>query len=793
MTHYGLRLLRSGYVYVFDEKRNYWDEYFVTADGYLTKLPTRSVIKIRQPVATEFRCARNGAAPLAGVITIRNAKHAGKVWIAFSDVEWTDAVFKAHESADVRQRHMTCVTVTAGAGKVAAQPDTAPLEQLDQVVPEFKLATAQARSSFAKWAPHAYNSRQGSASALLAAAEQLRPGGGAAIVALHDPVGLAMEIAALAELRKVTHMHHEAMAMPRFAASTIATLESTIREQAELDLLEDREAHAGILGHTAAGRQVAVRLRVQTAEALKLGANDAWKKYTHDRTGKPRMDYAGSKAWLQIHNEEFEKFDATHIAPLARAHAAWMQHRRMLAYMLGNYDSADRVSGVAYTATVVDLMCRTLDLQSSYDLYLSWLRTGEFTARNLVMRALCFNQDELIDKLKDADAAAVSGRAFPSDAVAGAVAAFLEKMPDGAKQRLAALMAGLSGPALKYWSDFADGKAAGNAAAALAAVTGKQIVRINVAGTKGEFIQTYMRTLQALDPTLKTNNDKLQKAIAKQVKLLQIKGVDVNGKTMLGWYVLLDREAVTAATAKGLSGQALADELTRAIRTPEEVRRLDVASRGPRLIAKAAGAATALSGVLMLVNYSKLLEDVKNGMRHEQAEVQAKLWLGSIALGGFVAEQIGSGLEKMGEQRLKNAAGLSAIKWGERLVRLGRFAGFGTGVIVGLWDVWKGVDADKSGDTGLANAYYVSGGAGIAIAGTLFFASMGWIALGVFGWLVLAAGIVIWLGATWIIESTKDNRMHDWLLRCHFGAAAKSERFPDTKTHVDEYRQALAG
>lgn len=87
-AHYGLRLLRSGYVYVYDEARKHFDEYFVTADGFMSKMPPRVwALKQQHKPATEFSCARNGAAPLANVITIRNPKHATKVWIAFSNAE----------------------------------------------------------------------------------------------------------------------------------------------------------------------------------------------------------------------------------------------------------------------------------------------------------------------------------------------------------------------------------------------------------------------------------------------------------------------------------------------------------------------------------------------------------------------------------------------------------------------------------------------------------------------------------------------------------------------------------
>ena len=804
-AHYGLRLLRSGYVYVFDEKRKLWDEYFVTADGFLSKMPPRiRALKAQPKPATEFQCARNGSAPLAGVITIRNAKHASNIWIAFSDVEWTDQVFLDHMRNEHRRKHMKCVVVSGG--KVAAQPDTAPLDQLEEVLPEFRQGMSDQK--FAKWCPHRYNARQGNAAALLKAAKNIRPGGGAAMVALHDPVGLAMEIASLMEVRKATFINEERVAKPRFAASTIASLETSIREQAKLDDIDGGQqlansaeiaranpSNPALWNEYPASDEQIRKYRNPTPASLKLAADRVWKRYTHDRTGQPRFDYAGSQAWLKTYNEGFKKFDAEQIAPLAQAHVAWMKHPCMVSQLSCNYDSANKESGAAFTATVVELMRHTTDKQPSYDLYLKWLTAGEFTEENLVMRALGFNQKELIDKLKQADAAPVDGRAFPSDAAAGAVAAFMEKMPGGANAQLTALLAGLSGPALKYWDDFNAGTVGTKAAAAMAAINGKQFVRLPMVGNRGQFVQAYMAQMYALNPGLSAKPNEMQAAIAIRVKLLEIEGVKMNSKSKLGWYVILDKELLTGATRKNLTGQALADELAKAIKTPQDLKKLDMA-KAARFRTAATGGAMVLGGVFMAFNFTKLLGDVENGMSHEVAEAKTKLMVGKIAITGFVAEQLGSGLEKLGETRLRNAAGLSAVKWGERLARFGRFSGFGTGVFLGLWDVSKGFDERSKGDsTGLANAYFVSGVSAIAVASTTLALGMGWTAvLGPFAWvawIILAVGIVIWLGATLFIETHKDNPVQEWLGRCHFGTG--QDKYPDTATHLSQYKRALAG
>jgi hypothetical protein len=446
---------------------------------------------------------------------------------------------------------------------------------------------------------------------------------------------------------------------------------------------------------------------------------------------------------------------------------------------------------VAYTATFVDLLTYTADKQANYDLYLKWISAGDYSDNNLAMRAIGFNQTELIDKLKTADAAPVDGRAFPTDAAAGAVAAFMEKMPAGAHAQLTALLAGLNGPALKYWNDFSAGKLGGKAAAAMAAVSGKQFVRVPINGNKGQFIQAYMRELYKLDPDLKVKPNQLQAAIAKQVRLLEIEGVKMNGHGKLGWYVLLDKPTVARAADRPQSGQALADALVSAIRRPADIQQLDMA-KAARFRNVAYGGATVLGGLFMALNFTKLLEDVEKGMSHDQEEAKTKLKIGAVAMAGFVAEQVGNGLEKIGETRLRNMAGKIGAMAPRALQLFGRFAGLGTSVFLGIWDVMKGQQASEQGDRGLAFAYRLSGGAAIAVSSAMFLVATNLITLGPVGWFIVGVGVLVWLVATFFVETLKDNPRQEWLFRCHFGAAPESDRYRDVSTHAEQYKRALA-
>ena len=802
-AHYGLRLLRSGYVYVFDEARSHWDEYFTTNDGYLTKLPMRSVVKIRQPIATEFRCARNGAAPLAGVITVRNAKHAGKLWIAFSDVEWTDAVFKAHQQADHRQRHMTCVTVSGG--KVAAQADTAPLEQVEQVVAEFKLATSQAQASFAKWAPHAYNSRQGSASALVKAAEQVRPGGGAAIVALHDPVGLAMEIATLAELHKVTFMHHEAAAKPRLAASTIASLESTIKEQAKLaevaageDLAQQAESPAtwnptlALMGGAVSDPAMAQTWRTHTPASLQKVADAKWRSYTHDRTGKPRFDGVASQAWLKSYNESLRKFDAEHIAPLAKAHVAWMKHRCMVSHMSCNYDSSDLDSGAAYTAAVAAMLRHTSDKQPSYDQYLQWVTQGDTTAAsNLVMRALGFNQDKLLAEIQKVDQAPLDCRAFPTDMLVDFVKDGLAKLPEGGRAAMADLLQSVGGVLFRNMENLTKGGPAVRAIAALAAVSGVQFTVVDITLKRDKFIQHLLQAIMQIDPNMKVTHGQMGRALKAQLQLLQIEGVPLDGDNKRKWLAVLDtagvRRKAAQAVANGLSGDALAAQLARSIRQSAELPRLKAEAFRTGVASTGFDAAgNVVIGMVQAYNFTKLVSDYRQGMAHEKAEALARLTLGATAIVGSFGEAAGLALERAQATKLRNAPGLKASRVPNVLRVGGRALGLVAGVLVAAIDVSKGIQENAKGDVGLSTAYFLTGALGFGLATAFFVAG----SIPLVGWVIVGIAVIALIGVTVWIEKNKDNKMQEWLMRCHFGT--NTDKYETYGKQAEELERAFA-
>jgi hypothetical protein len=745
-------------------------------DGFLSKMPPRVwAFKAQARPATEFQCARSGAAPLASVITIRNPKHATRVWIAFSNAAWTQALFQKHEAAAFRQRHMRCITVSGG--KVAPQAGAAALDEIEQHLAEYKMEQSSAEKAFSKWCPHQYNGRQHGADALLKAAERIRPQGGAALVALHDPVGLTMEIGALMEFRKVTFANHPGVAQPYFSASTISLLERTLKDQARTDAItearSDDEVDAAIFSAVAGGRSPtslgvsAAAPRAFDHAAIQKIANDKWRTYTHDRSGKPRFDATASQAWLSAFNSGLAKLDAEHILPLAKAHVAWLNHRCMVSHMSCTFDSDDPASNVAYTATLAEALRHTADKQPSYDQYLKWLEAGSISNDNLLMRALGFNSQQYLNKLKDADKPPLQAKAFPTDVLLDAAKDALEKLPASWNAAMAQLLQNTGGAFLTYMSVFLDGKVPGVAAAAVAAMSRTQFTLVSVTGSRGKFVQHLITTLAKLDPNLKVNANQLGQAVATQLKLLEIEGLPMKGTDKRNWAVVLDKQLLPNVDTKGLKGDALAELLaTQSLHSPERLFALQGAAFKAGIKAPGFDALGIFCvGALQTVNFTKLVSDYTGAMSHEQAEARNRLVAGGTAIVGSFGEASGVALTKLGEVRLNNALGLRMSRLAVWLKLGGRLLGLGAGALVAGADLMKVDEEQAKGEVGLARAYLASAllGGGLAIA---FFVSS-W--FGPVGWLIVGIAVIALLIVTFYIETHKDNKLQEWIMRCNFG------------------------
>ena len=772
-AQYGLRLLRSGYVYVFDEARKHWDEYFVTSDGFLSKLPPRSKIALRAAPVPDFACARNGAAPLAGVITIRNPKHATNVWIGFSDVEWTDDTLNKHNDAAYRERHMQKLVISGG--KVSPQPHTAPLEQVEAVVPEFKLDAHTVKKHIALWSPFPFNSRLTQTGEFKAAVKQARPQGGAAVVALFDPSGLVTELATLMETQKRTFMGHANLQRPMSVSGTIASLEHSLREQSKLaEILAGeelaRQAEAGpeaynpnpALWGIGGDYEAAEKWRNISPAHLQSVADRTWKKYTHKPNGQLRFNDEARYAWQKSFNASLKKFDAEFIAPLASAYVKWLTSGCLQENLACNFDVNNIVDGAAYAALVCMMLKNTGDKQACHDLYDDWLVAGDTKASNILMRAITLNQDEYAKKVQEANDSPIDSRILPTDATLQTLSAGLTRLPPAAQAKMGELLDTLGGAIVSYLGRLDAGKAKPAAAAALFGMNGRQMMRLEISGNRGKFVQKYVEMIGQLEPNLRANKNQLQKAIAAQVRLMEIEGLEMNLPEKRRWFVILDKNVIKGVPAQA-SGQAWANEIAKAIRAPEQLDKIDQMA-WKRMIGGEVRVGI-LAGLLQVWNMTKTAADYSNAMSHEKPDAGRRFYAGCAAIAGTFTEQAGIALERLAPRMLKNAQGLWATRIPTALKVVGKGLGFVGAVVVGVADFLRGIEERRKGNSALAGLYFWSGALGIGLGVLLLAMNF----LGPIGWIIAACVCIAFIVVTVLIEKEKDNKIQEWLARCHFG------------------------
>ena len=226
-AHYTLRLLRPGFLYVFNESRNSWSAYVVTDESYLFKFEPGKI-----PPAVSglpFACSNNKTDIfLARCVTVQDAHLAGKVWFGFSDVLWTKAVLKKHADESYRKAHMRSVDIKAWLGGAQNQPNAGPFAQLGQDVAEFasvkkapsgfslfsfsdligrsysvsdQFTQALARVSSFDFSPHRFCDFSAQTQGLLTVAGQVCAQHPPMLLAVPDAAGLVMDLNALCQRR----------------------------------------------------------------------------------------------------------------------------------------------------------------------------------------------------------------------------------------------------------------------------------------------------------------------------------------------------------------------------------------------------------------------------------------------------------------------------------------------------------------------------------------------------------------------------------------------------------------
>ncbi|MFC3461205.1 T6SS effector BTH_I2691 family protein [Massilia haematophila] len=779
-AHYTKRLLRSGYVNVYDEARRRWEAYFVTADGYFFKLLQTSGVAPVVP-AKPFNCADEGHRAVASCITISDPKNASKVWIGFSDVLWTDAVRKANDDPTYRKRHMVEIDVqSAIKGKQAPHR---PMAQVTAVVAEYAMAPKDAKFAFSA-SPFNFDTRYGRAESLVRECNALAREKGL-IVTLPDPAGITQELALLMECKIKSFISKNPVDQRNLAASAaIDRIEEAYRksfedtEIATTEQLADEQITENPFGHlfSASTREKTERLREVTSNQLDRASNDGWKKYAS------KFDNKSRQAWLKPFSQRFETFNKDYIAPLALSHATWMKAQALAAYFECNYDVHSVDSGTVYTMVVTQCVTATQDKQACSRLYEEWLGGDVADKENILLRAMIGNQKINEEAVKAAITVSADLRQIPWDNIFAAYNTAGARLAAGAQDAAARLIVQIGGPLARIFNKVLDGSAGFRAAImATGLVSGHPVIFIEVTGSRKEFRKLAIRELlRASGQTV--SNKVLGKAVAAELKRQQIRGVRLGGNTRMRFALNLDQLTLRSIPS-GLSQQQIANHLVSSFRTVEALENINL-NRWRSVINQEMGSGI-VAAILQAITLTKLLVDKEKSLANEKGDASGRVEAGMCAIAGSTSEVLGNFLKNRALLGMRFGQGLVA-SMGRYTAIIGRVTGLGGSLYMAFLDAEKYTEARNENQPGLAWLYGASAISGLALASVLFYpAILGAAAIPVIGLLILLC-----VGIGLLIENLKDNPIQDWLERCPWGMLS-SQRYPDMATEQAQLLLAL--
>lgn len=830
---YTLRLLRPGFLYVYDESADKWSAYQVDDFGSLTAFDIRDPSPPPQADGPQAVCSRHGVPALAKCIVLPVERETTILWLAFSSTSWTPAVLSRHQSADYRERHMR--RIDAGAWRTSAedQPHLASLYQAKDRVAEFKLAP--------EYRPHASDGKLPTLAALQVTAGSLplthslsdciamervqlddllakareagrqttpdHPQGVTpAIVALDDPIGVAADLNQLV-LERITEWEQEPERLEKKAsASAIMSLREAIKNGALEEELEARRdsallgrAMVGILAGPTARSQVMVPVqdwedswfRVEDEEAILRLGDESWRKYSqHLKDGN------SYEVWLtQTYPAEQKAFYEDQLQALDEALVQWLQAPQLHEHMICNFDPADLDSGIQYQEAIAVILQDAASRGIVFNHILRCLQEEDpRQSTSLILRAQVWNQDSAVEAWAAAVEREGAGRPVPwGNLATGLFNALKETLSaqgagklSGAFENLAKYVEQLSGPLTTMVGQHVAGLTTG---AALRLPHRMQI------GLLGALVKVDNPGLEVIDLVGQTSPQNASRALASVIavqaglpnrlsagrparEILRAGGAAASGPgsgMRFGYVVLADADQVRLMNAVNIRGLMSQNAYKAALVPHYQAQQLHVLMRqsitglGDRTLAF--GVVGLIFAGASLANLNDEYRKAASGARGVKA---ANFAAGTVGLLGASAEVVGSAGNRLPwfSQKLSRPNRWflrSATTRAQVIAGVGRYLTGIGGVVAGGLAVTEGLE-----DVSLSKVYgvgMIAGGIVSMVASAVLFS--GAFAPVAIVLLVLAA--VVTLVVAWF----KPNDVERWLDKSiHFGRNS-SGKFSD--------------
>lgn len=806
-ARYTLRALRPGYLYTYDEKRARLRAYMVLDDGIMWSFPPGST----PPPANAENLMTQGCASrgdlafetLGRCVDLEHTPGSNDVtnfWIGWSNVLWTkDLVYNKIKDASWRKLHMQCIDVTklmAGAadhtGEFKANSKHIAHFAMDEraMKDAFSFSNRDPKSEIRQGQNNLAN-RIGEAMANT----PMRQG---FVVAVNDPVGISNDLGELT-VPGLDNGFDQQIQWKLISAQLLERAESGIRGNAK--------AETGLLYGTSKTIADANALNAQakvptepvpdmlgffrtTWKAIQMGsfdqafkdeeqkisdipaaqqqaASDAWEeastKVGPDGKRVSVLDEAALKRFPQEYQQALDAFKPKW-QPLVEAHANWLKSQLLAEWMAGVHDPKDIRSGYAYSESCAQAIGTAAGTDACKKVLDDWLNGQAADMRNLYVRALMFNHEELV---KAADAQ-VHGSDIQYEN-------FLN-IYKGAFQQVEKL-----------------GKSA-NLRDRLVVTTANQVIAVLTKGARGTAIG-YVTIRLSLQAGVRIKSSQVSKIAIRNWLLDQSRasGVELEGNRteQRANATRVSKEIIKAAPPSDpdvLMYQLDTDALVQSGKLDaSEVKAIKVP--GVETARKWLGSSSEFSlgvttAVFQMATLAFATKDLAGSDQFNQRENTMKFAACIASVMGNLVETASETVAKAPEHPL---SAFIMKQWAnaERYSEIGKYGGRALGSIAGIvlagFDLFKNApEAWANKEKGLTRLYVASGILGVYIAAASIF---GFIP---FFWPVLIASIIVGI----LIAKFKASEIKDWISRCKFST---SEHYYSLGDELKAFNSAMGG
>lgn len=822
-SSYTGRLLREGYLHIYDEMIGRWQDYYVTDKGYYYPLPGSGEIppglrngEMKPCFSKPQDLAR---ASLITLPVMPPPMKNGVFWFGWSENKWTPAVRKMHEDPTVRRKVMQKFDMeswlNSGNGEAIIT-----LYQLTDVVAEYSPMAAFAEIKY--YSASGFQPKLNAGVQIINEAERLLPGKGAILV-LQDPVAVLQELSSLLSYMINRDLYGNEKYMWKLAlSSTLTGLKESMTRQMARDMIADTEflSMSEKLGVKTYGGldmlpspELAKKRNEDLDSNLQRRVDEKWQSYASYYDERQQTQFA------EEFNQELNRYDRQVVVPITEMYLAWFKSERLTNYFRYNFDAADIQSGFDYIQTVNYCVAGMQDKALASRYFTTQLQMKSNDYRNILMRALVLNQDEMSNHLMALFKEGGSLWAQPWYGIVDAFKNTFGKMQEAAAGYLGGLLGLLTGSISRILQLAANSRLSYQIFCMMAASSQRAFISLSLVGTEAEFVEHVVRVMGRNAGIAGGHaEDVLRMYTRWELRRLKIDGMPLTGTGERQFVVGIDLERFYQLVS--LPENQRIYHLNESLRTEADVDRL-LFPRWQNAISE--GFSTARSGVpLALGVVSMALQtaalwvsmDFSNKpATASQQEARNRFWAGTLSLTGTTAGTIESAIIHFNRM---NAAypGSSAAKIAGWFAAAGRFLGAAGGLVTAYYDHAHMQEEWQSQRKGLSFAYGASAISGTYLAFAPFInwhwvgeilqvigryaGSRALVTIGInasvtgltLGWIM--AGV--FLAATFYISWKQTNELQKWLEKTMWGRTPEglpAEKHPTLQIEMQSLKDIM--